>query len=209
MIDAFLYGAILALGLIVPLGIQNIFIFNQGATQPHFLHAIPSVLTAAICDSILILLAVLGVSVAVLAMPALKMGIFVVGFFFLTYMGWVTWRAKPARLNTQQKPLSAKRQIMFAASVSLLNPHALIDTIGVIGTNALNFVDHARWVYTFTCIAVAFIWFFGLSMAGYFVHRLDQTGNWLTRMNKLSALIIWGVAIYIGWQIFQDLHKTV
>lgn len=124
MIHAFLYGVILAFGLIVPLGVQNVFIFNQGALQKHFLHALPSIVTATICDSILILLAVLGVSVAVLALPWLKNIIFIVGFFFLIYMGWSTWRSKPANLK-DGKPLSAKRQIAFATSVSLLNPHAL------------------------------------------------------------------------------------
>lgn len=204
MTDAFLYGAILALGLIVPLGVQNIFIFNQGATQKHFLHAMPSVLTAAICDSILILLAVLGVSVIVLTLPWLKMSIFVVGFCFLAYMGYVVWNSKPSTLRAGNKPLSAKRQIGFAMSVSLLNPHALIDTIGVIGTNALNFAGYARWVYTGACILVSILWFFGLSVAGHFMHKMDKSGVWLTRMNKISAIIIWTVAVYIAWQIFNQ-----
>ena len=90
MIYAFIYGAILAIGLIVPLGVQNIFIFNQGANQSHFLHAMPSVLTAMLCDAILILCAVRGVSVVVLAIPWLKTILFLIGFCFLLYMGWVT-----------------------------------------------------------------------------------------------------------------------
>lgn len=36
MLEAFIHGALLAFGLILPLGIQNIFIFNQGATQKRF-----------------------------------------------------------------------------------------------------------------------------------------------------------------------------
>ena len=46
MLAAFLHGVILAFGLIIPLGIQNVFIFNQGATQPKFIYALPSILTA-------------------------------------------------------------------------------------------------------------------------------------------------------------------
>ena len=164
----------------------------------------PSVLTAAACDSILILLAVLGVSVVVLTLPWLKMGIFIVGFFFLAYMGYVVWNSKPSTLRAGNKPLSTKRQIGFAMSVSLLNPHALIDTIGVIGTNALNFVGYARWVYTGACILVSCFWFFGLSVAGHFMHKLDKSGIWLTRMNKFSAIIIWTVAVYIAWQIINQ-----
>ncbi len=58
---AILNGLFLAFPLIIPLGVQNIFIFNQGAVQISFIKALPSVITAAICDTILIGLAVLGV----------------------------------------------------------------------------------------------------------------------------------------------------
>lgn len=203
MLHAFLYGAILALGLIIPLGVQNIFIFNQGANQQHFLHAIPSVLTAIFCDATLIIFAVLGVSVVVLEMPGLKTAIFLVGFCFLVYMGWVTWHSKPTRLQAGEKPLSAKKQMVFAASVSLFNPHALLDTIGVIGTNSLQFAGSEKWIFTSACILMSACWFFGLSVAGHFLHQLDKTGRWLRCVNKLSAMIIWVIAGYIGWLLMR------
>ncbi len=203
MIHAFIYGVILAFGLIIPLGVQNVFVFNQGATQSHFLHAMPSVVTAAICDTILIICAVLGVSVAVLALPLLKTVIFIIGFIFLMYMGWVTWHSKGAKLQEGDRPLSVKKQIGFTLSVSLLNPHALLDTIGVIGTNSLNFTGNDKWAYTIACIMVSCGWFFGLAVAGHFMHKLDKTGLWIKSVNKISALIIWGVAFYIAWQLVK------
>ena len=201
MIHAFLYGVILAFGLIVPLGVQNIFVFNQGAAQKHFLHALPSILTASICDALLILCAVLGVSVVVLTIPWLKTLIFAFGFFFLIYMGWMTWRTKPAISQKQATPLSAKNQILFSASVSLLNPHALLDTVGVIGTSSLNFIGGEKIAYTFACILVSASWFFTLSILGHFLHKLDTAGTWIRLINKGSALIIWGIAIYIAYQL--------
>jgi L-lysine exporter family protein LysE/ArgO len=209
MIHAFIYGVVLAFGLIIPLGVQNVFVFNQGATQRHFLHAMPSVLTASLCDMALIILSVLGISVAVFTIPWLKTVIYAVGFFFLIYMGWLTWKNKPAKLKEGQKPLSAKRQIGFAISVSLLNPHALLDTIGVIGTSSLNFIGDAKLAYTAACIIVSFCWFFGLSVAGHFLHRLDKTGVLLKVVNKLSALIIWSVALYFGWQLIEYLVELL
>jgi L-lysine exporter family protein LysE/ArgO len=202
MIHAFFYGIILAFGLIIPLGAQNIFVFNQGATQRHFLHAMPSVLTAACCDAVLIILAVLGISVAILAIPWLKAVVLILGFFFLLYMGWNTWKSKPTHLNDNQAPLSAKKQIIFSASASLLNPHALLDTIGVIGTSSLHFIGSAKWAYMLGCILMSCLWFFGLSVAGHFLHRLDKSGFGLIIINKLSALIIWAVALFMAWKIF-------
>jgi len=206
MLHAFLYGIILAFGLIIPLGIQNIFVFNQGASQQKLLHALPSVITAASCDTLLIIMAVLGVSVIVLTIPWLKLLIFIVGFFFLAYMGFVIWKSQPKNLDKNHQPLSAKRQIGFAMSVSLLNPHAFLDTIGVIGTNALEFTGTARLAYTLACILTSCIWFTSLAIAGRYLQQLDKSGLGLKIINKVSALIIWIVAIYLARQV---IHLTI
>ena len=54
MAEAFIHGFILSFGLILPLGVQNVFVFNQGALQKRFIHALPVVLTASLCDTLLI-----------------------------------------------------------------------------------------------------------------------------------------------------------
>ena len=202
MIYTFMYGLVLALGLIIPLGIQNIFIFNQGASQKHFLHAMPSVLTASVCDSILIICAVLGVSAVVLTLPWLKTVLFIVGFCFLMYMGFVIWYNTPgSSLHAGERPLSARRQMVFTMSVSLLNPHALLDTVGVIGTNSLRYIGYEKLVFTVACIITSCCWFFVLSILGHFMHKLDGAGFWQKVINRLSAVIIWIVAAYLGWQL--------
>jgi L-lysine exporter family protein LysE/ArgO len=85
-----LHGFILALGLILPLGVQNLFVFNQGAVHPRFVRALPSIITAALCDTLLISLAILGVSVMVLEYDWIRILLFSLGICFLAYMGWVT-----------------------------------------------------------------------------------------------------------------------
>lgn len=200
MMTAFIYGAILAFGLIIPLGMQNIFIFNQGAIQEHFLQALPSVLTAFICDVILIVCAVLGVSAIVFNAPWVKSIIFVAGILFLGYMGWLAWNTQ-SQAKQDRSPLSIKNQICFAASVSLLNPHALLDTVGVIGTNSLHFMGKEKWAFTAACIIVSFIWFIFLSIAGHYFTKLDKTGIGELLISKVSAIIMWVMGIYLGWQL--------
>lgn len=203
----FIYGVILALGLIFPLGVQNVFIFNQGATQSTLWRALPSVLTAFFCDLILIMFAVIGLSLAILAIAWLKILIFFLGFFFLMYMGYSTWTAHPNHEKMKASPLSTKKQIAFALSVSLFNPHAIIDTIGVIGTNSLNFIGYEKIQFTLACLLVSLIWFFGLSFAGHCLGKLNKTGL-IYLINKLSALIIWSVGIYIGYQLIKLLFGS-
>jgi len=72
---AFAHGFMLALGLVLPLGVQNVFVFSQGACQPKLRRALPAVIAAGYCDTLLVLLAVFGVSVAVLEFVWLRVAL--------------------------------------------------------------------------------------------------------------------------------------
>lgn len=201
MSEAIIHGIILAFGLIIPLGVQNVFVFNQGASQPNIWRAAPVVLTASICDTLLILIAVQGVSLVLLTFSWLTTTLYMIGFFFLMYMGWVIWRSDPSNDVKQEKSMPLKKQIIFAASVSLLNPHAILDTIGVIGTNSIQYIGSEKWAFTFATIIVSWIWFISLAFAGKFLKGFDSTGKTIIVLNKISGLIIWGVALYMLKQV--------
>jgi L-lysine exporter family protein LysE/ArgO len=206
MFTAALHGIFLAFGLILPLGVQNIFIFNQGATQPSLSKAFPSICTAAICDMILITLAICGVSLLVMEIAWLKLIILCAGCIFLLYMGYITWVQPASKLTSNGKALSAKKQIAFAASVSILNPHAIIDTIIVIGTNSVGYTGYAKLAFAIACIVISWCWFMGLAFAGHILHRIDNNGVWIKTVNKIAALVIWAIALYIGWQAYATLY---
>jgi len=205
MLTAIIHGVVLAFGLILPLGAQNVFVFNQGASQPKFRGAIPVILTASLCDTFLILLAVLGVSVIVLTVPLLKIIIFSIGLLFLFYMGWTIWQSDPAILRKEEAALSPKKQVLFALSVSLLNPHAILDTVGVIGTSSLSYTGIEKMAFTVATILVSWLWFFGLAIVGRFVGHFDTKGKFLNVINKFSAIIIWGVALYLFIKLYNML----
>jgi len=194
--EAILHGIILAFGLILPLGVQNVFVFSQGATQPNLLRAFPATITAAMCDTLLILFAIFGLSVIVLQFEWLRLGLIIGGMIFLLYMGYAIWRSEPAAAETN-KALPIRKQIIFALSVSFLNPHAILDIVGVIGTSALKYAGTEQALFTFACIAVSWIWFFGLTLSGAVMKKLDGKGGLMKVFNKFSALFIWGTAIYL------------
>lgn len=197
MISTVLHGIILAFGLILPLGVQNVFVFNQGAIQPKFSRSLPVILTASLCDTLLISLAVLGVSVLVLGVYWIKVLLLTAGILFLTYMGYVTWKSKPHIDSKEEKALAPKKQIVFAASVSLLNPHAIMDTIGVIGTSSLSYAGTGKLGFAVACIATSWVWFFSLAFVGRQVGKLPGAGGFIAILNKVSAMIMWGTAIYL------------
>lgn len=205
MVEVILHGLTLAFGLILPLGAQNVFIFNQGMLHKRFFNVIPAIITAGVCDTILILSAVLGVSVLVLNFVWLKSVLLLLGILFLIYIGFQIWISKGQQGTLGEKTFSYKRQITFAASVSIFNPHAIIDTVGVIGTSSIAYVGVDKWVFALTCIVVSWIWFFGLALAGRLIGRLDGQERLTERINKLSAILIWIVAVYLISQFIQTL----
>lgn len=199
-----IHATLLAFGLIMPLGLQNIFLFNQGASHKNITGFLPSVITASLCDTLLICLAVLGVSILVLKITFLKYAIFIIGFFFLIYMGYRIWHSASSEFSGNIVPMSSSKQIIFTASVSLLNPHAIIDTIVVIGANAARYNYHDKIIFTVTCILVSWIWFFSLAIMGHKIRKLDKSGFLIKNLNRLSAIIIWLVAGYIAFKLFTE-----
>jgi L-lysine exporter family protein LysE/ArgO len=196
--QSFLHGFVLAIGLILPLGVQNLFVFNQGAVQPNFLRALPAAMAAAVCDTLLILLAVQGVSLLLLKFCFFKMVLVGGGAFFLLYMGWLTWHSSGmAGMAEAQRGISTKQQLFFAASVSLLNPHAVLDTIGVIGASSVNYQGQEKVLFTLACIVVSWLWFFCLAVLGRLVGSQAWFSGRVIWINKLSAFFMWGSAVYM------------
>lgn len=210
--EAILHGFVLALGLILPLGVQNVFVFNQGAAQSRLSGALPAVMAAALCDTLLISLAVFGVSALVLKIEALRLGLMLAGILFLAYMGFSLWRTRPAasvpvdggESSAAVRALTPSRQILFALSVSLLNPHALLDTVGVIGTSALAYEGAAQIRFAAACIGVSWLWFAALATAGSVLRRFDGGGRLTAIFNKASALFVWGTALYLLASLIRE-----
>ncbi|MGE7093720.1 LysE/ArgO family amino acid transporter [Lysinibacillus sp. NPDC048646] len=194
--EAFIHGIILAFGLILPLGVQNVFVFSQGATQRRLVRALPASITAALCDTLLILLAVFGLSIIVLQFEWLRIALMTIGILFLLYMGYAIWQSNPTK-TVNSEALPVKKQILFALSVSLLNPHAILDTIGVIGTSALKYSGTEQIIFTSACILISWLWFFGLTFAGASLKKIDSSGKLMNVFNKCSAVFIWATAIYL------------
>lgn len=202
--EAIFHGILLAFGLILPLGVQNVFVFTQGVTQSHVGRALPAAVTAAFCDTLLIVLAVFGLSLIVLQFEWLRLLLLSGGILFLFYMGVVLWKSGAAQLEGQAMPV--KKQIVFALSVSLLNPHALLDTIGVIGTSAMLYTGTAQLTFMLTCITVSWLWFLGLAFTGALVKKLKLPGAAFLLFNKLSAVFIWCMACYLVYGLLVSLQ---
>jgi L-lysine exporter family protein LysE/ArgO len=199
MLAAMIHGFLLAVGLILPLGVQNLFVFTQGATRKSFLSVFPVIITTAICDTLLITLAVLGISIIVLSFEWIQPVLVIGGFIFLLYMGLLSWkdRGEHNSKDANNSLNNVYRLIGFTAMISILNPHAILDTIGVIGTSSLSYYGDEKVIFTFTCIFVSWIWFFSLAAAGRLMGTRIKSNKGIKYLNKVSAVIMWGAGFYL------------
>lgn len=203
MLLAVLHGAMLSIALILPIGMQNGFLLSQGALQKRWVGALPALITAGICDTLLVGLAIFGVSAVALHIVWLRDAFGGVGVLFLLYMGWGTWRDR-TKVHPDQSASAwpPGRQIKFAASVSLLNPHALIDTLAVIGGSALMYTSRGdRLAFGVACAAVSWFWFLVLVTVGHVAGRAAVRRSSLGTINANSAIMMWASAVYLSYVI--------
>jgi len=203
ILSPFIHGTVLAFSLIMPAGIQNTFILNQSFINKSISSVIPIVITASLCDTTLIILSVLGISLILLEMESLKLLILVLGFIFLVYIGYKMWRHPTVELDEKQYKLSRTKQIIFTISVSWLNPHAIIDTVVVIGTQCLQYSSYQKIAYSVGCIVTTWLWFLALALFGNRLGKLKSSNNIIGKINKLSAILMYLVAGYTASQILD------
>ena len=212
MTSAFVHGFLLAAALILPLGPQNMFVIGQGATHRQYRRALPVVLTAAVSDTLLIGIAVLGVSLVVLELPVLKAALTVFGIMFLVWMGWHSWRAPVDKLRSDDAAMAywtLRRRIMYTLRVSLLNPHAVMDTVVLIGGGAALYSTPAnKLAYALAAVLVSWIWFFAISVGGRALRHLPNQALMQRWVNRISAGIMWATAGRYLIQLCQVVWNT-
>jgi L-lysine exporter family protein LysE/ArgO len=153
-------GLLIGFALITPIGAQNIFIIQQGIAvgYPRILFA---TLTTTGCDALTISAGALGLGTILQSSRPLKTVLIVCGSVLLLYLAWQNLRAVPEPLPTGGQATVAYRKGTAAKAVvvSLLNPHALIDTVGVIGAVAASRGLTERAWFCAGAVLASLLWF--------------------------------------------------
>ena len=172
-------GLILGLSLIMALGPQNIFLIKQGARRNH---ATLSALVCFVCDIILVCASVAGLHKVLLAHPTFQIWMVWLGCSFLFYYAIKSLRSGLSKKkdNTEVVVPSHNRAqiIFFALGFSLLNPHAIIDSLVIIGSGSSQFPDH-ELAFLAGVITASFLWFSSLTFTTrYFANVISKDSIW-------------------------------
>lgn len=176
----FAQGFLLGGSMIIPIGAQNAFIINQGIKRQFHL------LAATLCilgDVLLISLGVFGGGELIASSEMLSFLLTSFGIVFLTGYGLLSFRSAFSSSTSSKLGNSIDTKtdntllkvIGTCFAVTLLNPHAYIDTVVILGGVGGQFLGSSKLLFTLGCIIASACWFYGLSIsASRMSHILSQ-----------------------------------
>lgn len=163
--SVFFQGMALCASLIMAIGAQNAFVLRQGITRQHLFVA---AMTCVTCDMLLMSAGILGMGKMLQTLPQLEVWMALAGAAFVFWFGWQSLKKafKPAALvmdaNTQGVA-SAKGVILAALGFSILNPHAILDTVVLVGGIGAQQDPANQPMFLLGAVSFSGLWFFSLA----------------------------------------------
>lgn len=164
MEEVFIEGLLLQASLIFALGPQNLFVLESGLKRHH--HITVS-FVCFFCDLTLIMFGVAGAATFFNLHPQIKIffGILGVGFLLLYGFGKIRTSNENLMLSQDNPSESLKNAIMKSITFSVINPHAYLDGIVLIGGYSAKYSEmHMRLTLGMGAATFSLIWFLMLSL---------------------------------------------
>jgi L-lysine exporter family protein LysE/ArgO len=191
MLQGFVTGG----GLIIAIGAQNAFLLAQGVRRQYHW---PIALLCSLSDALLICLGVLGMGALISESPMMLELARIVGALFLFYYGYRALRSalQPGGLDmTRRGAGSLKSALLTTLAVSLLNPHAYLDTVVLVGSIATQYGDSLRYWFGAGAVLASFAWFLMLGMGAPKLAPLFRDPRAWRLLDSLVCLMMWGIAL--------------
>ncbi|WP_348944477.1 LysE/ArgO family amino acid transporter [Chitinibacter sp. FCG-7] len=163
--SVFFQGMALCASLIMAIGAQNAFILRQGISRQHLFIA---VITCIGCDFLLMSAGVLGMGKILQTLPELQSWMALAGAVFVFWFGWQALQKaiRPGQLQIDDATRSArtaKSVVVAALGFSLLNPHAILDTVVLVGGIGAQQAPANQPIFVLGAVSFSCLWFFSLA----------------------------------------------
>lgn len=197
MVITYFTGLILMATLIMPIGLQNAFVLNQGIRKQHHLFV------ATFCsfaDVVFMCVGVWGGATVFTAYPWLLVSITLLGALFMMVYGWqCLHRAMRGTsvIEADKKQRSFKMIVLACCAFTFLNPHVYIDTIVILGGFAANLVPEQRPFFVLGGISASFIWFYSLALLGAKFAPLLSCSKAQRIIDSVIGVMMWVLAVYL------------
>lgn len=209
---AYATAATLVFALIVPIGAQNAFVLQRAASARRT--TVVAVVVATVCSNTLMtLVGGFGIAHLLKDSPAARACLFIAGTLFVLRLAWASLRkARDADAPPSGRALDGSadagetpvRGAIGALGVSLLNPHAIIDTVVIMG-GAISAVEGANQIAFFAGVVSAeSLWFTAIVVAtGLLVRWLGSAAQ--RRIDQFSGIVLLVVGVWLAYSAVHTL----
>jgi L-lysine exporter family protein LysE/ArgO len=192
----FAFGLLFGLATAFPVGVQSFVVMNQGL-RLGYPRVLTGIVTASLCDTLLIVAGAAGAS-ALLANADERVPVLLIGIAFLAIFGVLALRAPPeaevGEVKSAGRPLA---MIAQTVGVSLFNPHAVLETVGVLGGAIAAQTAENRIEFACGVIAASWVWFLMVGFgASALQKRLTAPARlWMQRGSGVMMLALAAVLV--------------
>lgn len=208
--QVFLEGFLLQASLIFALGAQNIFILETGLRRQH--HILVS-FVCFLCDYFIIMLGVLGTASLLEKYPQVKIAFGILGISFLVYYGLGKIRSVE-RTFTPNEPTSKKntilKSILGAVTFSVVNPHAYLDGIILIGGYSTKFSELSQRIILGSGAAFySLVWFLVLSSASSTLMSFLGNPRRMRYAMNFAGIVLIFLSARLGYDVYYWILETM
>jgi L-lysine exporter family protein LysE/ArgO len=197
-----LEGMILQASLIFALGPQNLYVLESGLRREH--HVSVGVVCF-LCDLALIMFGVVGAASFFNQYPGIKIFVGLLGVVFLFLFGLDKLKSKgnyDAVFPCSNKKTCLKAAILSSVVFSLVNPHAYLDGIVLIGGHSAKYsLLSERLVFGAGAAFFSLLWFLILSTGASFMVALFQNKQKIKTFMWSTGILLLLMSVKLSFEV--------
>lgn len=204
MREVFLEGMLIQASLIFALGPQNLYVLESGLKRRHHL----SVSFACFfCDLILIMAGVIGAATIFNQFPQIKIIVGVIGVGFLILYGFSKLTHESADIVfNEDKTSGLKVAVLNAITFSVVNPHAYLDGIVLIGGYSSKYAElPLRLSLGLGAASFSLLWFLALSTGAAIMMPFFQSPKRMRIIMSSAGLVL----LFLSAKLSMDVYSWI
>lgn len=192
---SYLQGLLLGFSLIIAIGAQNLFVFNQGLIGKYVMIVC---LFCSLSDALLILIGYSGLYLIIENNVILQNFIILIGFLWL--LGYGVLKIREGMSFDQESNLDIQishsnnrnlyKTILAISGITWLNPHVYLDTVFLIGSISNSVQSEKQFSFLLGAISSSFLFFFFLGYMGFKIGPLIKSPNLWKKINISLGIIM-------------------
>ena len=201
----YLRGILVGFAFVAPLGMQNIYMFNNALSNKMSKALLYNFLVW-FCDALFSFAAFYGIGALISANEIVKIIVMIIGGALTSYIGFNIIRsAKQTAIGSDRKKQTLKQALMTALIVSWGNPQAMIDGTMMLGASRATLTFEQSILFITGVVTASFIWDHGITI-GFNLLRDKLPKKFLLAINLISGIIVAVYGLYLILTGITEIH---